>query len=115
MLLSTLEIINVFHKIQDNNKEFVTGRPEAEAKHREFRFSVTPEELAVGYYYDRQVKVDKGHAQEMEAFRKCAAENLPSPIDLYSGAAANILAYRAVQSCNEQRRIVLDLPAELGC
>ena len=115
MLLSTLEIINVFHKIQDNNKEFVTGRPEAEAQHREFRFSVTQEELAVGYYYDRQVRVDKGHAQEMEAFRKCAAENLPSPIDLYSGAAANILAYHAVQSCNEQKRITLDLPAELGC
>ena len=90
-------------------KKFVSSHAEMEEKLREFRNSITPQELEYGYYYDRQVCVDKGHAAEMEAFRQCAAEHLPSPIDLYAGAAANIIAYRAVQSWQEKRRIPLNL------
>ena len=88
---------------------FVTSRHEMEEKCRSFRNSITPEQLAYGYYYDTQVKVDKGHAAEMEAFRRCAAEHSPSPVDLYAGAAANLIAYRAVQSVQEKRRIELNL------
>ena len=93
---------------------FVTGRLEAEEKKREFRAHVTDKERAYGYYYDRQVKVDKGHAQEMEFFRKCAAGIIPSPINLHDGAAANIIAYRAIQSYQEKRRVSIDIYGELG-
>ena len=95
-------------------KEFTAGRLETDEQRRAFRFSVTEEERAYGYYYHRQIKVTKGHYEEMERFRKCVAENLPSPINLYDGAAANIIAYRAVQSYTERRRIDIDINKELG-
>ena len=95
-------------------KEYTAGRIETDEQLRAFRFSVTEEERAYGYYYHRQVKVDKGHPLEMERFRQCAAENLAAPINLYDGAAANIIAYRAVQSYNEKRRIYIDVNQELG-
>ena len=92
------------------SETFTTSHAEMEEKLRAFRFSITPEERAYGYYYDRQVHVDKGHAQEMEEFRKLAAGEVKhSPIDLFAGAAANIIAYRALQSHTEGRRISLDL------
>ena len=90
-------------------KEYLTSHQEMEEKKRDFRNSITPEQLAYGYYYDTQVVVNKGHAAEMEAFRRCIAEHLPSPIDLYAGAAANLIAYKAVQSVQEKRRIPLNL------
>ena len=95
-------------------KEFTAGRLETDEQRRAFRFSVTEEERAYGYYYHRQIKVTKGHYEEMERFRKCVAENLPSPINLYDGAAANIIAYRAVQSYTERRRVEVDINKELG-
>ena len=95
-------------------EEFTSGRIETDERRRAFRFSVTEEERAYGYYYHRQIKVAKGHYEEMENFRKCVAENLPSPINLYDGAAANIIAYRAVQSYTERRRVDVDINKELG-
>ena len=95
-----------YTEIKKQYNDLVLGMEE---KLREFRNGITPEELEYGYYYDRQVCVDKGHAAEMEAFRQCAAEHVPSPVDLYAGAAANIIAYRAVQSWQEKRRIPLNL------
>ena len=95
-------------------KPYITGRIEAEERKREFRFSVTEEERAYGYYYHRQPKVDKGHSQEMEFFRRCAAGITPSPINLFDGAAANILAYRAIKSHKQAQRIALNIPGELG-
>ena len=94
-------------------KEYVASRIETDEQLRAFRSSVTEEEKAYGYYYDRQVKVDKGHPQEMEFFRRCIADRTPSPINLYDGAAANIMAYRAVQSHSEGRRIAVDIYKEL--
>ncbi len=90
-------------------KSYLTTLAELREKLREFRNGITPEQLAYGYYYDTQVVVDKGHAAEMEAFRRCIAEHLPSPVDLYAGVAANLIAYRAVQSVQEKRRIELNL------
>ena len=95
-------------------KKYVMGRQETDVQRREFRKSITKEEMAYGYYYDRQIKVDKGHPQEMEFFRRCAAGKTPSPINLFDGAAANIIAYRAVQSHTEKRRVEIDIPKELG-
>lgn len=95
-------------------KKYTLGRLETQVQRRAFRESITPEEQAYGYYYGRQVKVDKGHYLEMENFRRCVAEGLPTMIDLYDGAAANIIAYRAVQSHTEARRIAIDMSSELG-
>ena len=94
-------------------KKYRTSRAVMEGKLRAFRNAVTQEQMAYGYYYDKQVCVDKGHANEMEAFRRCIAEHLPSPVDLFSGAAANLLAYRALQSFEEGRRIPLDFKSLL--
>ena len=95
-------------------QSYTKGRIETDALKRDFRKSITAEERAVGYYYGRQVKVNKGHAEEMEAFRRCIAEKRPANINLFDGAAANITAYRAVQSYNQAQRVVIDLNKELG-
>ncbi|MBR7139529.1 MAG: Gfo/Idh/MocA family oxidoreductase [Lentisphaeria bacterium] len=91
-------------------REYTTSHVEMEEKLRAFRSSITPEEQSVGYYYDRQVHVDKGHAQEMEVFRQLAAGEIRrSPIDLYAGAAANLIACEALRSHTEKRKIFPDL------
>ena len=91
-------------------QEYTTSHAEMEEKLREFRTSITPEEQAVGYYYDRQVHVDKGHAQEMEIFRRLAAGEIrKSPIDLYAGAAANLIAFEALRSHSDRQRVFFDL------
>ena len=90
-------------------KKYRTSHAAMEQKLRNFRNAITPEQMAYGYYYDKQVCVDKGHAGEMEAFRRCIAEKLHSPVDIFDGAAANLIAYRAFQSFSEGRRIALDL------
>ena len=95
-------------------KTYTAGRLETDQMKREFRKNITAEERAVGYYYGKQVKVDKGHASEMEAFRRCVAEGLPADINLFDGAAANITAYRAVQSHEQAKRVTIDLNRELG-
>ena len=80
-----------------------------EEKLRAVRASITPEEQAVGYYYDRQVHVDKGHAREMEVFRRLAAGEIKkSPINLYAGAAANLIAYEALRSHTEKQKLFPD-------
>lgn len=95
-------------------KKYTMGREETAEQRRAFRYSITPEEQSYGYYYHRQVKVDKGHYLEMEYFRRCVEEGTASLIGLYDGAAANLIAYRAVQSYEEKRRVAIDMSQELG-
>jgi predicted dehydrogenase len=63
-----------------------------------WRQSVTPEEIEYGYYYGRQVKVDKGHYNELEMFRRCIRQDEPSQTDAIQGAIASLTAWRAKNS-----------------
>ena len=90
-------------------QQFITSRMEMEAHRRDVRNSFTREDIEYGYYYDKQVVVPKGHWEEIDAFRLCVENGQPSPVDLYAGAAANLIAYAAVRSWQEKRRIAIDL------
>lgn len=80
----------------------------AEEKLRDWRKSITEEEISLGYYYDRQVKVDKGHYNEIEFFRRCIVEDTKSEVDVIAGAVANLTAWRAIESWEKRAPIVLD-------
>ncbi len=80
------------------NTELRSGRTGMTRKLREFRASITPEEQAYGYYYSRQVHVDKGHYGELEFFRLCVEKGIMPPIGVEAGAAANITAAAALES-----------------
>lgn len=73
-----------------------------------WRASVTEQERAVGYYYDRFPKIDKGHAHELEYFRRVLRDNLPLETDVVRGALANLTAWRAIDSWREGRAVDLD-------
>lgn len=87
---------------------FNTNGRVAEDKLRDWRRTITKEELSLGYYYDRQVKVDKGHYNEIEFFRRCILEDATSEIDVISGAVANLTAWRAIESWEKGRPVDLD-------
>jgi predicted dehydrogenase len=80
----------------------------AEDELREWRKSITKEEIATGYYYERQVKVDKGHYNEIEFFRRCILENTKSEVSVMAGAVANLTAWRAIESWEKRTPIELD-------
>ena len=80
----------------------------AEDKLRSWRKSITKEEINLGYYYDRQVKVDKGHYSEIEFFRRCILEDTKSEVDVMAGAVANLTAWRAIESFEKRTPVELD-------
>ncbi len=88
---------------------FTTGRVQMEEYLWNFRRAITPEEQAYGYYYDKQVHVDKGHYGELEAFRQCIVTETPSPVDVVQGAAANFIAWAAIESWEQKKRIEINL------
>jgi len=63
-----------------------------------WRQSVTAKEIEYGYYYDRQPKVDKGHYAELDYFRQAVAGKLPVLTGVRNGAAASLIAWRAIES-----------------
>lgn len=63
-----------------------------------WRKSVTQEEMNTGYYYKRHPKPDKGHASELDFFRRVIEENRPSETDVVAGAVSNLLAEKAIES-----------------
>lgn len=75
---------------------------------RTFRSAITPAEIAVGYYYGTQPKVSKGHAEELEYFRRAIRENREPETNVVRGALANLIAWRAVDSWTEGRAINMD-------
>lgn len=81
----------------DGEPKLLTGVELAEQL-RLWRRSVTQQEMDVGYYYDRMPKIHKGHAEELEAFRKIIENDLSSETDVFAGATANLLASEALES-----------------
>lgn len=65
---------------------------------RAWRGTITAEERAYGYYYERQPKTDKGHYNELDFFRKIILADQPSQTDVISGAAAELIARAAIES-----------------
>ncbi len=88
-----------------------TDRREMEANLWKFRKNISKKELEIGYYYDTQVMVNKGHYAELEAFRRCIVNGEPSPVDVRDGAAANFIAWSALESWEKKQRIELDFKA----
>lgn len=88
---------------------FTTDRREMETKLWEFRKNISKKDLEIGYYYDTQVMGNKGHIHELEAFRSCIVNGEPSPIDVRAGAAANFIAWSALESWEKKQRIELDI------
>ena len=105
------ENIEFFNRTYDytiGGKTFNTSAVEAAQKEREWRKSLTSEQIKKGYYYDTNVKVDKGHYGELEFFRYAIEDDLPIEIDVISGAVSNIIAWKAIESWNTH------LPIELN-
>lgn len=75
---------------------------------RTWRASLTREQIAVGYYYDSRVCVDKGHMAEMRCLHECLARGIPIPTDEIRGAQAMILAFKAIESLESDRPVKLD-------
>ena len=63
-----------------------------------WRRTITAEERAYGYYYERSPKTDKGHCSELDFFRKIIQADQPSQTDVISGAAAELIAWAAIES-----------------
>lgn len=85
-----------------------TGIHDALDRYWRWRNSVTKDEKAYGYYYDRQVRVNKGHADELDCFRRMIEEGRPSETDVVRGALANLIADAAVQSWKQKSPVGMD-------
>ena len=85
-----------------------TSIGEAAANAWNWRQSITDEEKAFGYYYKRQVKVDKGHYNELEKFRQWIRNDEPSQTDVIQGAVANLTAWRAIESWEKKAPVEMD-------
>lgn len=87
----------------------VTGTAEEAARQNwEWRKSVTQEEMEMGYYYERQLTPDKGHYNELEAFRKMIRKGEKSETDVVRGALANLIAWRAIESWEKGMPVDID-------
>jgi len=73
-----------------------------------WRQSITEKEKEYGYYYNRQVKVDKGHAHELEMFRQWIRNDEPSQTDVIQGAMGSLIAWRAIESWQKCLPVEMD-------
>ncbi|OGV55591.1 MAG: hypothetical protein A2017_14645 [Lentisphaerae bacterium GWF2_44_16] len=109
--LSAIGYGKPFYKTYDYKiagKTYNTSGLEAAKKCEEWRSSVTEEEIKKGYYYERQVKVDKGHYNELDIFRKIIRAGGASQTDVIKGAVANLIAWRAIESWEKAIPVNLD-------
>lgn len=81
------------------------------AELKKARQALTPEQIAVGYYYDVRVWVDKGHREEMRCLFDCVKNNSRIPTDEIRGAQAVFLALKALESLKTRQALPLDWPA----
>ncbi len=105
------ENLEFFRKTYDytiGSKVFNTDGMEATEKQCAWRKSLTSEQIEKGYYYDTQIKVDKGHYGELEFFRRAIQEGLQVETGVVSGAVSNITAWKAIESCNNHSPVELD-------
>ncbi|MCC7519593.1 MAG: Gfo/Idh/MocA family oxidoreductase [Verrucomicrobiae bacterium] len=75
------------------------------------RQGLTPEQIAVGYYYDVRVWVDKGHREEIRWLRDCLLEKKPIPTNEVRGAQSVFLALKALESLKSGQVVPLDWTA----
>jgi len=104
----------VFHKTYDYTIAGKKCNGEIKAAIKElsnWRASITDEEKEYGYYYMRMPKVDKGHFNELECFRKVIIEDTLSETDVTSGAAANIIAWKAMESWQKKTPVKIEIPS----
>jgi len=73
-----------------------------------WRASITSEQKAVGYYYDRMPKVNKGHYEELEFFRQVIENGTPVETDVLSGALASLIAWKAIDAWKQGLPIKMD-------
>lgn len=73
-----------------------------------WRAAVTPEEIAVGYYYENFPKANKGHYEELEFFRNAVMTGGKLETGVEQGAIANIIAWTAHESWLEHTPKDLD-------
>lgn len=85
-----------------------TGIRDAIDRYRDWRRSVTDQEKAYGYYYDRMVRPDKGHAGELEHFRQTILSGASSQSDVIRGALPNVIAESAMESWRRKQAIDID-------
>jgi predicted dehydrogenase len=74
----------------------------------QWRSAVTPEQLAVGRYFGQTPLVDKGHAGQLEQFRRDILAHRPHTTDAVRGALATVLAWKAIESWRRQAVVTLD-------
>jgi predicted dehydrogenase len=73
-----------------------------------WRQSVTQDDLDRGYYYDKQVLVDKGHAHELEIFRQIIETGRKSETNVIKAALAQLIANKAIASWQSGQAVDLD-------
>ena len=93
-----------------SGKTFQTSAAEATAKTLAWRQSVTEEEIEKGYYYERQVKVDKGHYHELDYFRKTIENHQMPRTDVVKAALAQLTATKAIESLQKQQALEMTFP-----
>jgi hypothetical protein len=103
------EFFNKTYECMVGGKKYDINGMESAARHRLWRQSLTPQQIEKGYYYDTQIKVDKGHYNELEFFRNVIEKNLPVETGVVNGAAANIIAWRAIESWEQKIPVTMDL------
>jgi len=74
---------------------------------RGIRESITEEERAVGYYYEKLPLENKGHYEELEAFYHHVVSDAPIAADARSSALATLVALAAIRSLRD--RLPVDL------
>jgi predicted dehydrogenase len=89
-------------------EKYNTSAAEAADNAWNWRQAITKAEKDSGYYYGRCVKVDKGHYNELEMFRRLIRNNEPSQTDVIQGAIANLIAWRAIESWEKKYPAEMD-------
>lgn len=98
--------------VKSRPKGSLDGVTEAELRRelKAWRSQLTKEQIAVGFYYDVRVCVDKGHREEMRCLRDCLIEEKPIPTNEVRGAQAVFLGLKALESLGSGQVVRLDWP-----
>lgn len=68
------------------------------------RSSITPEERAIGYYYEKMPIEDKGHVGELDAFHDLVVHRQPIAAGPRQSALATLIALKAIASLHDGGR-----------
>ena len=101
-------IVNKKYPYTIGEETFTTSAVEATSKTIEWRNSVTDEDIEKGYYYESQVKVDKGHYNELDFFRRTVLGKVAIETGVTAGALAQLTASAAIKSWEQKQAKKLD-------